>query len=350
MASTTKPAWRETVTPVAVEPLSTEADVFARRDLLGLQGLSAGEIRSILKLAREMDFEEGAQRHARRLAGRTVATMFFEDSTRTRSSFIIAARKLGADVLELSGANSSVNKGETLVDSARAIEAMGVDAMVIRARQCGAAAMIAANVGVSVVNGGDGKHEHPTQGLLDMYTIAQAHNRLDSFDFTGMTVVIVGDLVSSRVARSGIAGLTTLGARVICVGPVTMAPKSLTSLGCEVCHDLDSVLAAADAVMMLRIQFERHGAEGAEQKAQPELKRTTAISSVREFREFYGLTRERAQRMKDGAVVLHPGPINRGIELDSAVAEGPRSVITRQVHQGVCVRMAALAMCLAGRS
>jgi aspartate carbamoyltransferase catalytic subunit len=205
--------------------------------------------------------------------------------------------------------------------------------------------MIADAVACPVLNAGDGRHEHPTQGLLDIYTVAEAHGRLSDFDLSGLTVLIVGDVASSRVARSAISGMTTLGARVVCVGPPPLAPASLASLGCAVSHDFDAVLPAADAVMMLRIQFERHGeARGAKGRG-------ASIPSVREYRELYGLTEERASRIKGrggigGGIVMHPGPMNRGIEIDSAVADGPRSVVLKQVAHGVTVRMAALSLIL----
>ncbi len=319
------------------------------RALLGLQGLSPDDLRRILRRARDFDRIDPSDPVTRRFKGRTVATMFFEDSTRTRTSFALAAKRLGADVADLTAIVSSVNKGETLMDTALAIEAMGVDAMVIRARQNGAAAMIAGAVSCPVINAGDGRHEHPTQGLLDIYQFAAAHDRLDDFDLSGLTMVIVGDLGASRVARSGIVGMTALGAKVYCVGPVTMVPRSLESLGCHVRHSLDEVLEEADAVMVLRIQFERaepaRVPDGAPQKLDPKA-RTPGISSVREYREFYSVTPERAARMKPGAVVMHPGPINRGIELDSEVADGPRSAIMRQVSTGVAVRMSVLAICM----
>ena len=324
-------------------PAGTPVTSWRGRDLLGLQGVSPEDLRTILRRARDFDRYDPADPATRTLTGRTVATMFFEDSTRTRTSFAIAAKRLGADVADLSAVVSSVNKGETLMDTALAIEAMGVDAMVIRARQNGAAAMIAGAVASPVINAGDGRHEHPTQGLLDIYQFATAHGRLDDFDLTGLTAVIVGDLGASRVARSDVVGMTTLGAKVYCVGPVTMVPRSLESLGCTVAHDLDAVLPQADAVMVLRIQFERQEQARA---AEPGKSRTPGISSVREYREFYSVTPERATRMKPGAIVMHPGPINRGIELDSEVADGPRSVITRQVSAGVAIRMSVLSLCM----
>jgi aspartate carbamoyltransferase catalytic subunit len=317
------------------------------RDLLGLHGISAADLRAILVKARELepvankpDTRTGA------LAGRTVVTMFFEDSTRTRTSFTLAARRMSAEVEDLSIVTSSVNKGETLIDTARTIEAMGVSAMVVRARQNGAAAMIADAVACPVLNAGDGRHEHPTQGLLDIYTVAEAHGRLADFDLSGLTVAIVGDVASSRVARSAIAGVTTLGAKVVCVGPPALAPRSLESLGCAVAHEFDPVLAMADAVMMLRIQFERHGdgtKEGAEGKA---ASKNAAIPSIREYRELFGMTEERASRIKGKGIIMHPGPMNRGIEIDSAAADGARSVVLRQVAHGVAVRMAAMGLIL----
>jgi aspartate carbamoyltransferase catalytic subunit len=219
--------------------------------------------------------------------------------------------------------------------------------MIVRARQNGAAAMIAGAVACPVINAGDGRHEHPTQGLLDLLTIAEAHGRLGGFDLSGLMVAIVGDVASSRVARSAIAGLTALGARVVCVGPPALAPRSLEALGCAVSNDFDAVLPAADAVMMLRIQFERHGEAAEKAPALPGAPpRSAAIASVREYRDGYGLTTDRAARLKPGAIVMHPGPINRGLEIDAAVADGPRSVILKQVAHGVAVRMAALGLCI----
>lgn len=311
--------------------------------LLGLRGLSREEIRALLERAGEFE-RAGAEPTLR---GRIVANLFFEDSTRTRTSFAIAARRLGAEVVDFSSGSSSVNKGETLIDTARTVEAMGVEAIVVRARQSGAAAIIQAGVGVPVINAGDGRHEHPTQGLLDLYTIAHAHGRED-FDLSGLMVAIVGDVANSRVARSDIAGLGALGARTICVGPAALTPASLESLGTRVSHDLDAVLPRADVVVMLRIQFERHaGGEGGEKSGE---KKSAAIASIREYRAFYALTGERAGRLKKGAVVMHPGPMNRGIEIDADVADGPRAVITRQVAHGVLVRMAALERAMGGRA
>lgn len=337
----TRPSKRTAGTP------PTAPTTWAGRDLLGLQGMPASDLRDLLGRARDLaPLANQPETRTGVLAGKTVATLFFEDSTRTKTSFTLAARRLSADVIDLSAGASSVNKGETLIDTARTVEAMGVSGMVVRARQSGAAAMIAAAVACPVINAGDGKHEHPTQGLLDLLTIAEAHGRLDGFDLSGLRVAIVGDVVNSRVARSGIAGLTTLGARVVCVGPPALAPGSLRALGCEVSHDLDAVLPEMDAVMMLRIQFERHG-EGADPKVAPGgAPRSAAIASVREYRQGYGMTAERAARLKPGAIVMHPGPMNRGLEIDAAVADGARSVILTQVARGVAVRMAVLGACL----
>jgi aspartate carbamoyltransferase catalytic subunit len=320
------------------------------RHLLGLQGMLASELRRRLAMAWKLQamVERNPTALLELARGRVVANIFFEDSTRTRTSFAIAARRIGAEVVELVGSASSVNKGETLIDTARNVAAMGVDAIVTRTRQSGGAMNIAGALDAfghrcAVVNGGDGRHEHPTQGLLDTLTLAEAAGRIPAFDLSGLTVAIVGDVVSSRVARSNIAALTTLGAQVLCVGPAHMAPRSIEGLapGVRVLHDMDEAVGLADAVMMLRIQFERHadgpgGASDAQKKSAP-------IASVREFRAGFALTAERAARMKPGAVVMHPGPINRNIELDADVADGPRSVVMRQVTLGVAVRMATLA-------
>jgi len=299
-----------------------------------LQGIARDRVVSLLKRAAAL--HKAGDAPPQSLRGKTVATLFFEDSTRTKTSFTLAARRLGAEVADLSMGSSSVSKGETLIDTARTIEAMGVHAMIVRAKQSGAAQLIAAHVNAPVINAGDGKHEHPTQGLLDAYTIALAHDRPD-FNLNGLTIAIVGDVASSRVARSNLACLHALGATTICVGPQGMAPKSLELLGTRVSGDLDRVLPIADVVMMLRIQFERHGEGPPAGNSTPK-----TIASVREYREFYGMTDERAARLRRNAIVLHPGPMNRGIEIDASVADGPRSHILRQVSHGVLVRMAVV--------
>jgi len=325
------------------------------RHLTGLMHLDAAEMRGLLTLARTLPTRDDA---ASLLAGRIVANLFFEDSTRTRTSFSVAAHRLGANVVNLSGAESSLSKGETLVDTARNIEAMGVDALVVRAKQSGAAHTIANAVACSVINAGDGRHEHPTQGLLDAFTLATYLKRDAAWDLSGVRVAIIGDVVSSRVARSNIACLTALGAHVVCIGPPGMVPGAITVAAkspgtCEVSHDLDAHVERLDAAMMLRIQFERHGGSsggtgGETHNPLRDGPRGGSLASVREYRSLYALTPDRAARMKPNAVVMHPGPINRGIELDAAVADGPRSLILAQVAHGVSVRMAVLARCVLG--
>jgi aspartate carbamoyltransferase catalytic subunit len=345
-------------------PAPDPASVWNRRCLLGLQDLSAEEMRAILHTARSFaDVSNRSVKKVPALRGRVVANLFFEDSTRTRLSFTLAAQRLSADVIDLTETGSSVSKGESIADTCRNVEAMGVDAMVIRHRAAGASLVAARAVRCAVINAGDGKHEHPTQGLLDAYTLVEARGkwlsahgqtanegqkteaaRLEAFDLSGVKVAIVGDIVSSRVARSNIAALTTLGAEVVCVGPPTLAPRSLESLGCRVEHELEPVLPHVDAVNMLRIQFERHG-EDKKESGVPS-KGSPAFPSLREYTQSFALTRERAARMKDGAIVMHPGPMNRGIEIAGEVADGPRSVIFRQVSNGLAVRMAALFLCV----
>lgn len=264
-----------------------------------------------------------------------MVNLFYEDSTRTRASFRLAASRLSADVLDMSASGSSVSKGETLVDTARNIEAMGVDIIVCRHNQSGAAQQLAGHVGCSVVNAGDGQHEHPTQALLDAYTIAKRLGLETDLDFTGLHVGIVGDIAHSRVARSNIHLLTKLGAKVTLIGPSTLVPASLTKLGCAVATDFDQVLPTLDVVNMLRVQFERLSGP--------------AFPSQREYTTFYGLTARRLAAAKKDLVVMHPGPMNRGLEIESAVADGPNSVILDQVANGLAVRMACLAL-VAGRN
>lgn len=312
-----------------------------RDDLLALRGLEPGRIRSYLDAAKR--FAPIANRSdvkGEELKGKVVANLFFEASTRTRVSFTLAAQRLSGDVVDLSEAGSSVGKGESLVDTALTIQAMGVDGMIVRARQAGAARLVAQAVDCPVINAGDGKHEHPTQGLLDIYTLSEALGRMEGWDLSGVRIAIVGDVVSSRVARSAIAGMGALGAKVVCVGPVSLAPKSMETLGCGVHHDLDEVLSEVDAVMMLRVQFERHGGGGGG---------GSSIVSAREYRNGYALTDERAAKLKAGAVVLHPGPMNRGLEIDPGVADSGRALVLAQVANGVAVRMGVLGEALGTR-
>lgn len=316
-----------------------------KRDLLDLDGLPRTTLVALLDAAAgHVPAAEGRAAAAPSLAGRIVANLFFEDSTRTRCSFSVAASRLGAAIVDLAEEGSSVSKGETLADTARNIEAMGVDAIVVRHAASGAAHLLAKAVACPVVNAGDGRHAHPTQGLLDILTLRE---RLG--DLAGRRVAIVGDIGNSRVARSALHGLVTLGANVVLVGPPTLVSRSFeriaTPLGADphasavgsdavegrgsvrVSHDLDAELHALDAVMMLRVQIERQAA--------------SAIAS--DFPELYGLTARRMDRLPPHAVVMHPGPLNRGVEIDSSAADHPtRSVILRQVELGVAVRMAVL--------
>ena len=297
---------------------------WSRKHLLGLQDLSADEIRFVLDTAKT--FEEWSTRSVKKtpaLRGRVMVNAFFEDSTRTRTSFSLAASRLSADILDFSEKGSSVSKGETLIDTARNIAAMGIDIIVIRHPAPGAAALLARNLQCSIVNAGDGANEHPTQGLLDLYTIRQRFGRIE-----GLKVAIVGDIVNSRVARSNLWGLTKLGAEVILVGPTTLVPKGFEKLGAKVVHDFDSIVGTVDVVNMLRVQFERI--------------KSSQFPSVREFTRFFGLTHERFARCKKDVFVMHPGPMNRGIEISSSIADGPQSGILQQVTNGLAVRMAVL--------
>jgi aspartate carbamoyltransferase catalytic subunit len=297
---------------------------WTHKHLLTLEALSADEITFILDTARS--FKEVSTRSVKKvpaLRGRVVVNAFFEDSTRTRMSFSLAAQRLSADVLDFSGSGSSVSKGETLIDTARNIEAMGIDVMVVRHSAAGAAETLARNLKCSIVNAGDGAHEHPTQGLLDLYTIRE---RLGGI--AGKKVAIVGDIANSRVARSNLWGLQKLGAEVIFVGPPTLVPKTFEKLGAKVVHDFDSVLGEVDVVNMLRVQNERM--------------KSAAFPTVREFTQLFGLTRERFSRCKPGVLVMHPGPMNRGVEIESDIADGPASGILQQVENGLAVRMAVL--------
>lgn len=306
------------------------------RDLIGLQAMDIETMRRLLRSSWAMANDwRGARGKPPQpdLAGRTIANLFFENSTRTRVSFTIAAQRLGANVVDLSSAGSSVAKGETLVDTVRTIEAMGVDALVVRHASSGAAALAASTADIPVLNAGDGSHEHPTQGLLDSLTVAEAHARTDAFDLSGLRLAIVGDVAHSRVARSDIAAWTALGASVVCVGPPTLAPRTLEALGVEVRHDLDAVLPEVDGLQALRVQFER----------------AASLSSARDYAAAFQINPARLARMKKSAVVMHPGPMNRGLEIAGDAAEavdGPRGVVLRQVENGVYMRMAALRWCL----
>jgi aspartate carbamoyltransferase catalytic subunit len=297
---------------------------WTRKHLLGLQELSAEEINHIMVTADS--FKEVSTRSIKKvpaLRGKVVVNTFFEDSTRTRMSFALAASRLSADVIDFSEKTSSTSKGETLVDTARNIEAMGVDILVVRHKAAGSAETISRNVQCSVVNAGDGAHEHPTQGLLDLYTMRERFGSV-----AGLKVAIVGDIVNSRVARSNLWALTKLGAEVILVGPPTLLPKTFEKLGVRVVHDFDSVIGQVDVINMLRVQFERI--------------QSSQFPTVREFTRLFGLTADRFPRCKKDVFIMHPGPMNRGIEISSKIADGPQSGILRQVSNGLAVRMAVL--------
>jgi aspartate carbamoyltransferase catalytic subunit len=310
--------------PIDPKPIADARPRWTRKHLLSLESLSAEEIRLILDQADA--FKELSTRSVKKapaLRGRVVVNAFFEDSTRTRTSFALAAQRLSADVIDFSEKTSSTSKGETLVDTARNIEAMGIDVMVVRHRAAGSAEYLSRNVQCSVVNAGDGAHEHPTQGLLDVYTMRERFGRI-----AGLKVAIVGDVANSRVVRSNLWALTKLGAEVILVGPPTLVPRSFEQLGAKVVYDFDSVIGEVDVVNMLRVQFERV--------------KTSQFPSVREFTRLYGLTWDRFQRCKKDVFVMHPGPMNRGIEIQSDIADGPQSGILQQVANGLAVRMAVL--------
>jgi aspartate carbamoyltransferase catalytic subunit len=297
---------------------------FPHRHLLGIEGLSAQDISFLLDLA-EAAIEVSRQVEKKRstLRGRTLINLFFEASTRTQSSFELAGKRLGADVMNMSVESSSVKKGETLIDTAMTLNAMRPDIIVVRHAQAGAVHLLARKVDCAVVNAGDGAHEHPTQALLDALTIRRNKGRIE-----GLTVVICGDILHSRVARSNISLLSALGARVRVTGPSTLLPPGIERMGVEVFRDMRAGLDGADIVMMLRLQRERM--QGG------------YIPSAKEYFRFFGLDEAKLSYAKPDALVLHPGPINRGVEIDSAVADGPRSLIREQVEMGVAVRIAVL--------
>jgi len=303
---------------------------FPHRGLLGLAGLAPHELLFLLDEAEQwVELNRQPQKRADRLAGLTVINAFFENSTRTLLSFEIAGKRLGADVVNMHAAQSSVKKGETLIDTAMTLNAMRADAIVIRHGSSGAVRLIADKVDCPVLNAGDGQHEHPTQGLLDALTIRQALAETRKGEFNGLIVTICGDILHSRVARSNIHCLTTLGAEVRVCAPPALMPAGIEQMKVTPYHDFDKALAGADVVMMLRLQQERM--EG------------SFIPSPREYRHLYGLTLDRLARAKPDALVMHPGPMNRGVEIDSNVADlAGRSMITRQVEMGVAIRMACL--------
>jgi aspartate carbamoyltransferase catalytic subunit len=297
---------------------------FMQRHLLGLEGMPAEDIRTILDTAASLkEVSERTVKKVPSLRGRTVINLFYEQSTRTRTSFEIAAKRLSADAVNIAASSASVGKGETLTDTARNLEAMRPDAIVLRHSQSGAAALVARHVQCPVINAGDGCHEHPTQALLDLLTIREHRGRVE-----GLTVAIVGDLLHSRVGRSNLHALTTLGARVRLVGPPTLVPRHFQWLGAERYTDLAEGVRDADVIMMLRIQKERQDAN--------------LFPTLEEYARYFCLTAAHVRLAHPEVLILHPGPLNRGVEIATEVADGPSSVIMEQVTNGVAVRMAAL--------
>lgn len=304
---------------------------FDQTDLLGMESLAPEEITAVLDVAE--GFAEVSKRDVKKvptLRGKTVVNCFFEPSTRTRISFEIAEKRLSADTINFSASGSSVAKGETLLDTVKNIEAMAPDVLVIRHSAAGAADFVARRTRASVVNAGDGRHEHPTQALLDLFTIRKHKGRI-----ADLNVTILGDIANSRVARSNIHALTKLGARVRVCGPPTMLPPQVERLGVQATWDLARAVDGADVVMALRIQKERIG--------------KASFPSLREYARFFGLNARMLERAAPDAIVMHPGPMNRGVEVSSDVADGPRSVILEQVENGVAVRMAVVYLLAGGR-
>lgn len=303
---------------------------WTRKDLLSLDELSAGDI--LLALDTATAFKGVGKRSLKKvpaLRGKTLVNFFVEPSTRTRTSFELAAMRLSADVVNMEATASSLKKGESLKDTALNLEALHADIIVLRHSSAGSSRFLSERLNASIINAGDGAHEHPTQGLLDVFTIREKLGRIE-----GLNVAIVGDILFSRVARSNIAALTKLGANVTLVGPSTLVPEVFRKLGVQVAHHIDDIIETADVVNLLRIQHERQ--------------RREYFPGLGEYVSLFGLTKARAERLKPGAVVMHPGPINRGVEIDSDVADGSRSVILDQVTNGLAVRMAVLYLCAGG--
>ncbi len=305
---------------------------WTRKDLTGLQSLSPEELSLVLDTAAA--FKTVGTRHIKKvpaLRGKTLVNFFVEPSTRTRVSFELAAERLSADVINMSASGSSLTKGETLKDTALNLQALHADVIVLRHSSAGAAQFLAERLEASVVNAGDGAHEHPTQALLDTFTIRERKGGI-----AGLHVAIVGDILFSRVARSDIFALTKLGAKVTLVGPSTLVPVELAQLGVNISHDLDALLPELDVINLLRVQHERQ--------------HKSYFPSLGEYTALFGLTKARANRLQKDCLVMHPGPINRGVEIDSDVADSSRSVILEQVTNGLAVRMAVLYLCNAARS
>lgn len=303
---------------------------FTKKDILDMASLSAGEIGLILDTAERMlEISRRPVKKIPTLRGQTIVLFFYEPSTRTRSSFDLAAKRLSADCISISADGSSLSKGETLLDTARNLEAMSADVVVLRHSSSGAPHLLARHLRAGVINAGDGTHAHPTQSLLDLLTVRRNKGRIE-----GLRLAIVGDIAHSRVARSNVTGFTKMGAEVVVAGPPTMMPVGIERLGARVTHRLDEALEGADVVMMLRIQRERQQGH--------------LFSTEREYAETFGLSEKRLRRAKPDAIVMHPGPVNRGVEIDPALADGERSVILEQVANGVAVRMALLYLVAGG--
>jgi aspartate carbamoyltransferase catalytic subunit len=303
---------------------------WTRKDLTGLDELSAEEIIFLLDTARA--FKGVGERSLKKvpaLRGKTLVNFFVEPSTRTRTSFEVAAMRLSADVVNISATASSLQKGETLKDTALNLQALRADIIVLRHSSPGSSKFLAERLQSRIINAGDGAHEHPTQGLLDIFTIREKFGKIE-----GLNIAIVGDILFSRVARSNIFGLLKLGAKVTLVGPSTLVPKRFEKLGVRVSHRIDEILAEADVVNLLRIQHERQ--------------RKEYFPGLGEYVALFGLTKARAEKLKPSCLIMHPGPINRGVEIDSEVADGKQSVILEQVTNGIAVRMAVLYACAGG--
>ncbi len=301
-----------------------------RKDILGLEEISAEEITLILETARSM--REIMQRKIKKvptLRGRAILNLFYEPSTRTKASFELAQKYMSADSVSVAGASSSLVKGETLKDTVRNVEVMGIECVIMRHPVSGSAHYLARNINASVINAGDGMHEHPTQGLLDLFTILDKKGRLE-----GLKVVIVGDVRHSRVARSNIWGLQKMGAKVVLAGPPTLMPPDLEAFGVKAYDRVEEAVENADVVMALRLQKERQG--------------SGLFPSLREYAEIYGLSEQRVAGAKEDLLIMHPGPINRGVEISSSLADSPRSAVLDQVTGGVAVRMALLYLLLGG--
>ena len=321
--SSTKKTGKKTALKEVPFEKQSEKKIWRKKDFLSMEELDVEEINLLLETAEA--FKEVSAREVKKvpsLRGKTIANMFFESSTRTRTSFELAAKRLSADIVNFQGNVSSVGKGESLLDTAKTIEAMQVDTVVVRHASSGAAELLSKELSASVVNAGDGIHEHPTQGLLDILTIQQ-HKPIFN-----LHVCLVGDILHSRVARSNIWGLTKLGAKVTVCGPPSLIPKGIEALNVDVSFNLDKIIQEVDVLNILRIQFERQ--QGA------------FFPSVREYAVEYGLSQQRLKRAKKGLLILHPGPMNRGVEVAAEVADGPHSLILDQVTNGVAVRMAVL--------